>query len=493
MRPTFSIIITLFTLASHQVGFAIPIAKTYAHEGLLDQITAVNGNMNTQADHGNDTIEAQKIAKAKAFACIEAGNLQQAAYYTEQFIKLSNDQTILQQEKVLEVMESTDFKRLSDKYQPKLNIWTVFYFYCGLIGIFVSIMLTLRKKSDRPTKWIISVYVLLHSLFILHISLFLSNYSYKIPHSLYVTACFSFLYGPLLYFYFKKVIENYKLRHIDLLHLVPSLILFLYMLPFYFLSAEEKLGLMYNRDEHLQPITAAIILLKTISLVAYGYFVYKIYQNSRDTNSKKTATSLKWRKSLVIINSTYVISYIFYGVIVLRLIDYQVLIHPQVIIMSLLVLYIGYSAYVMPNALDGNFSILENMMPKYKKSGLTKSYSIELRDQIATVMQRDKFYKESDVSLDRLAERVGTSRHNASQVINEHFGTSFFDLINAYRIEEAKELLASNAYKDITIQEIAFEVGYNNKVTFNKAFKKATSLTPTQYINGLSSRIVSKA
>ena len=57
----------------------------------------------------------------------------------------------------------------------------------------------------------------------------------------------------------------------------------------------------------------------------------------------------------------------------------------------------------------------------------------------------------------------------------------FHELINKYRIEEAKKILHNDEQKNLNIIDIAYEVGYNNKVTFNKAFKKDTQLTPSQY------------
>ena len=80
-----------------------------------------------------------------------------------------------------------------------------------------------------------------------------------------------------------------------------------------------------------------------------------------------------------------------------------------------------------------------------------------------------------------LANRLNTTRHNASQVINEHFDMSFHELVNKYRIEEAMEILQDDSKQKWNIIDIAYEVGYNNKVTFNKAFKKETDLTPSQF------------
>ena len=57
---------------------------------------------------------------------------------------------------------------------------------------------------------------------------------------------------------------------------------------------------------------------------------------------------------------------------------------------------------------------------------------------------------------------------------------NFFELINKYRVEEAMQLLKNNN-GDFNIIDIAYEVGYNNKVTFNKSFKRVSNLTPSQF------------
>ena len=65
--------------------------------------------------------------------------------------------------------------------------------------------------------------------------------------------------------------------------------------------------------------------------------------------------------------------------------------------------------------------------------------------------------------------------------INEHLGASFFEYVNQLRIEEAKRLLTETTRSDLHVIEAAYMVGFNNKVSFNTAFKKATGMTPTEY------------
>jgi AraC-like DNA-binding protein len=56
--------------------------------------------------------------------------------------------------------------------------------------------------------------------------------------------------------------------------------------------------------------------------------------------------------------------------------------------------------------------------------------------------------------------------------------------MNKYRIAEALEILKDDS-KDLSIIQVAYEVGFNNKVTFNKSFKKHVSQTPSQYLLSL--------
>ena len=155
--------------------------------------------------------------------------------------------------------------------------------------------------------------------------------------------------------------------------------------------------------------------------------------------------------------------------------------HSQLVVMSLMVLYVGYTANVQPKVFGGLFSLPNQFLLKYKKSGLTQSLSRELKEKLIHLFDEAKIYKENTINLELLAAQLDTTRHNASQVINEHFNMGFHELVNKYRIEEAKKILHNDEQKNLNIIDIAYEVGYNNKVTFNKAFKKDTQLTPSQY------------
>jgi AraC-like DNA-binding protein len=120
---------------------------------------------------------------------------------------------------------------------------------------------------------------------------------------------------------------------------------------------------------------------------------------------------------------------------------------------------------------------------KYKNSGLPKTLEIKLSQDLENLMQKHQLYKLNDLKLETLAEKLNTNKHFISQVINEVYKVNFFEYINLKRIEEAKQLLRSMHKRDLNIIEVAYEVGFNNKGTFNSVFKKVTGLTPTEFRN----------
>ncbi|WP_161991979.1 helix-turn-helix domain-containing protein [Flagellimonas algicola] len=120
---------------------------------------------------------------------------------------------------------------------------------------------------------------------------------------------------------------------------------------------------------------------------------------------------------------------------------------------------------------------------KYEKTGLSKAFSEELKTKLEHLMMTQKPYLNQELRLDDIAKMLDISRHHASQVINENFGLNFYDYINGYRIEAAKNRLTSNSETAIpSISEIAYQCGFNNRVSFYKAFRKITHSTPSEFM-----------
>lgn len=99
--------------------------------------------------------------------------------------------------------------------------------------------------------------------------------------------------------------------------------------------------------------------------------------------------------------------------------------------------------------------------------------------RLRDLFERDKPFLSTGFSLPDLASRLNVPTHTLSQLINDRMGKNFFELIADYRIREAKRLLTDQP--NIKIEEIAEQVGYNSKSSFNIAFKKITGKTPSEF------------
>lgn len=414
------------------------------------------------------------------------GDTLKTSEYVTKYIKNAHTVDILNKEEFKRFEGAKAYDNIIKKYKPELNGWILFFFSTGLLGLYIAVFLNLRKKGDIIANLLISGFVLIHSLFMIHLSLFLSKFNFKVPHTLYISTSFSFLYGPLIYFYFKRISKEYKFKKIDLLHLTPTVFLFLFFLPIYLKGTEEKLHLLYNRDEILHSILTTVVILKGISLTTYGFLIFRIYFKSNNDNLHIAIR--KWKKNILMLNSVYVVTYIIYGIALINIVMTQKLIYPQIFAMCVIVLYVAYTAYVQPSVFSKKHLFNEKSL-KYEKSGLTENYSLELKEQLIKLLNDEKVYKANDISLNSLSDRMGVTRHNLSQVINEHFDLNFFNLINKYRIQEAQQILRNDLNKNLNIIDIAYDVGFNNKVTFNKAFKEETKLTPTQYLKVVQQRV----
>lgn len=111
----------------------------------------------------------------------------------------------------------------------------------------------------------------------------------------------------------------------------------------------------------------------------------------------------------------------------------------------------------------------------------------ELEAQLARVMNRQQPHLNEEVSLATLAETLGISSHQLSELLNGHLGTNFYDYLNHWRFEHAVALLV-HPNKNLAVTDIAYQSGFNNRTSFYKVFKQKTGTTPTQYKRQLTTK-----
>ncbi|MBD0259032.1 MAG: helix-turn-helix transcriptional regulator [Cytophagales bacterium] len=123
--------------------------------------------------------------------------------------------------------------------------------------------------------------------------------------------------------------------------------------------------------------------------------------------------------------------------------------------------------------------------PKYDRSGLDLARSRQYAERLTQCMAEEKPFTEPELSLDDLAGRLSLSPNQLSQVINAQLGKNFWDFVNEYRIREVEAQFRRGVHHKQTLLAIALDAGFNSKASFNRAFKKFTGQTPSEYLKGL--------
>jgi len=122
--------------------------------------------------------------------------------------------------------------------------------------------------------------------------------------------------------------------------------------------------------------------------------------------------------------------------------------------------------------------------PRYEKSRLDDDTANSLLALLLEKMEREKLYKDPDITLPGLAEKVELSHHLLSQLINDRLGKNFNTFINEYRVAEVCRMLENPDNRD-KLLAIAYDAGFRSKSTFNAFFKKCTGKTPSEYRKSL--------
>lgn len=351
----------------------------------------------------------------------------------------------------------------------------------GIVTIMLTTLLVFYFVQTRKQKNGNSIYLAgilgVYALMIV-CSLILSS---GINHKLFLLAHIAnqsiFLIGPLMFFYAQSYINpGKKILKKDMLHVVPYL----------FATAYLAIKLFYV---HI-PITcrANHIMLGSASFMhSMGYF-YTTVQNIRESETainssgaKLDSRAQKWLRFIVLG---------FFSILLIKMAFFVVwdisgyysgcneIVNLYFLTSFMLINIFTYFLLVKPQFFED--------MKKYKHSVLKEDEKEQFKEQLITLLETEKIYRNPLISLSLLAKKLSIPSRYLSQIINETLNKTYYELISWYRIRECMEQLADEDSSHKTILEIAYDAGFNSKSTFNSAFIKHTGITPKEFRNNSS-------
>ena len=360
---------------------------------------------------------------------------------------------------------------------PSFDTWTSFFLLVCSFGFFLSFVLFASKKTVKVNLQIILL-VLGFSFILLQYVFFWTGYLQAYPFLYFFDHSWYLLFGPLLYGYITRFYNPGFKIHWS--HYLPAIISFS-LNAFYFIKSDGYLHLSDFRNEHLYYFFRAMRSpwLGGISLAVYIFICKDFIQfnKTRDSNQYQTLRE-KWAGFLITLFTVFVVAYLSYFILVIFPFFNPQWDYAISFAMSAAIYGIGFMVYREPSIFNGelmaNLFVKEINTPSFSEETTTEFYTTLLE-----YIKEKKPYLDNNLRLVQLADDVGYSSHTLSKIINEKAEKNFNQFINDFRLREAERLIVNK--ESMPIKSIYYEVGFNNKATFYKAFKSKHNCTPLEF------------
>jgi len=408
-------------------------------------------------------------------------------------------------------------------------------------GFLLAAVLT-AHRTNRTANRLLAALMLAFTVSLLSEVYYSAGLVQTLPHFFGISYPLPWVFGPLVYLYAVAASDRgWRFGVRGALHFAPIVVILILTLPIYLRSGPEKIAL-FDRLTAGDVPTLLVVLdpFKYVSGIAYSVATVAYLRAHRrrveDSYSNTERVSLRWLRTLAgtaaavwLLAVTSAVAGLLpapierYGSNLVSLavalfvyaIGYKGLRQPEIF------RYdrperapderarVGSTApahtlHAPPEPLDAGVPsddpssapAVSSLAPpdrtdaraRYERSGLGEFETRRLEAALLTLMATEHPYREPELTLPALAERLKSTPHKLSEVLNRELSQTFFDFVNGYRVEEVRERLADPSTKHLNILALGLDAGFASKSTFNQAFKKLTGQTPSTYRKALEAR-----
>jgi len=372
-----------------------------------------------------------------------------------------------------------------------LIIYTPMY-----VTFFWAVVLLISKRENNRAKFFLGVFMFVtFLLYLSHAHFFkkaVSTFQFFDP--LYVFTSLSVY--PLYYWYIKLLSVETSYRWYNLRLFIPAILFALTSIILYqLMSSEERLAyineLLLKRKIHSSDSTL-ISYQKSIYILSRFVFIFQVLYflikgqklvkryNRQIANfySNLESRSILWVNfilySMVI---TAILSIIFNILGRSFFMESSLLLLFPSFVFSVLLFFIGFLGYMQ------NHTVVDLESEVMQSENLpSKSYnSSKLNEKLLDLFVNEAVYKNPDLKITQISEKLNTNRTYISKHINTEFSCTFSDFVNRYRIEEAKRLLTEDSSKTYSLNHIAEKSGFGSMGNFMRVFRDFEGITPGQF------------
>jgi AraC-like DNA-binding protein len=375
----------------------------------------------------------------------------------------------------------------------------------AVIGAVQGLLLAgvvLAQRSNRTANRLLATLMMTFTIFLASTVYYSTGLIRDYPHLFGVGYLTPWVFGPLVYLYAVAASDRgWRMRWRDALHFVPLLVSLIAMAPHYTLSGVEKVALWERMRAGDVPRFLAIVdPFKFVLGIGYSAATVAYLRRHRRRVEHSYANvervTLGWLLGLSVASGA-----IWLLAIGLKLGGVASPLRDEHISLAMgaLIYAIGYMGLRQPEIF--RYEMAEPGVQKsagaarksepleatpetaaqYERSGLDQREATQISASLIRVMESDRLWKDSELTLADLAERIGTTPHKVSEVLNLQIGRTFYDFVNGYRVREVQRRIEAGETSTRKMLALAMDAGFASKSTFNQAFKKHTSQTPSGF------------
>ena len=332
----------------------------------------------------------------------------------------------------------------------------------------------------------------------------------NVPYLYKIAAPINFITTPLCYLYIRAVVNNETKWNKNNFYLfIPSFIVCLNYLPFFFINGEDKLKIVQS----LNILSPSTLLVKELLIseqvlsifwlvqcIIYLLLIWRFLlkfdiKNTIQKFESHTKLVYNWLKLFAILNTMIGIGIIVYSfAIVFSQNLYESIpefLSPNLLVSTCFLIMCGY-LLIHPHVLFGLPYELDIQDPRsFKQPKLDKNKAnfgeFESKmNQINTYIKEQKPYLIASLDVYTLANLIDIPSRELSFILNNCFEKNFNDFVNQHRIAYVNEKIKGGYLDKYKLEALYLQAGFTSKSTFNAAFRKVNQCTPTEYLEKIS-------
>lgn len=344
-------------------------------------------------------------------------------------------------------------------------------------AVFMAVVLSVQPKHGWPKRFF-AAFLLIEGITLIERLLAETGLIEHVPHLIGVSVPISFLKLPMLFLTVLALVHrNFRLKKVHAWHAIPFALMLVLNVPLYMGSAEAKLALVQEF------LTREITYSSAEFYISLSFFVYSgvyVWATMRQLQRFRThvrgnaLVNFFWK--VMVLFSVFLGAHFAYFVLEPSgLIDLPSFNMLSMLVMTFLVQSVAYSFLTGAHLFEAKGNVDLDKIERFMKD----------EKRLLQKLAGEKLFLRDTLTITEVADELGLSKKYVSELINHRFDCSFKDLINGYRVDEAKTIMSQLAASKISLIEVAYDSGFNNKVSFYRTFKRHTGQAPSDYFKAI--------